>query len=82
MVKRILKKALKVVTTMTVGYVVIVAILTAISPKLVKREEEDEDFDDFYDDPKHCQDLKEFGDLYNEYENERNFGCECSDYIN
>lgn len=41
--KRILKNTLKVVVIVTVAYVTVVGILTAISPRLEPIDEEDDD---------------------------------------
>lgn len=73
-----IKRILKVLSALVIGYVVIVSILVAISPKLVKNYKEDEDFEDsgdscdYYDDPQRRQETQDFGDLYYEYECERN----------
>lgn len=78
MVKRIITTVVKVTLTLIAGYMAVMAILIAISPELIPNQKEDEELDDFYDDPKHRQELEE---LYNEYENERDFGCECADGV-
>lgn len=81
MAKRILTTVVKVTLTLIAGYFAVMAILIAISPELIPNQKEDDDFDDFYDDPKHRKELEEFEDLYDEYENERYFGCECADEV-
>lgn len=68
--KKVLKVALKTVATITLAYVAIIAIATALFPKLVPNEEEDDDYDDIYDNPEFRQDIEKFGREYDEYDEE------------
>lgn len=69
MVKRIVKNTLKVVATVTIVYVIVVGILIIISPKLVPKQEEDDDLD-----------ASDLGCAEDEYD-VNDFGHESADYL-